>query len=180
MSLFDDFSRFLETRLEEFLRAHPELELQALEEQLREQEAETRRLILDLQAQRKLLETKILETAQDVKRWHVRIERVRAGGEEKLAQAAEEREAALLRQGNQLWGQMEGVKQQIQAAEGLLRQIQTRRQEVSAKASQVRSPYTAWTTSTGSSPTAADPLEEQFRRWEMDAELADLKRQMGR
>lgn len=180
MSLFDDFSRFLETRLEEFLRAHPELELQAIEEQLREQEAETQRLIVELQGQRKLLETKILETAQDIKRWHVRIERVRAEGETKLAEAAAAREAALLRQGNQLWGQMEGVKQQIQATEALFQQIQTRRQEVSAKASQVRSPYTAWTTPAGRSTSAADPLEEEFRRWEMDAELADLKRQMGR
>jgi hypothetical protein len=26
----------------------------------------------------------------------------------------------------------------------------------------------------------ADPLEEQFQRWEMDEELEQLKRQMGR
>ncbi|EDZ92986.1 hypothetical protein AmaxDRAFT_4297 [Limnospira maxima CS-328] len=30
MGLFEDFSRFLETRLEEFLRDHPDLELQPL------------------------------------------------------------------------------------------------------------------------------------------------------
>jgi len=37
VGLFDDFSRFLESRLEEFLRNNPHLEL-ALLEQLREQE----------------------------------------------------------------------------------------------------------------------------------------------
>ncbi|MFM7876065.1 MAG: TIGR04376 family protein, partial [Microcystis panniformis] len=33
-NLFDDVSRFLETQLEEFLKSHPQLELQALVEQL--------------------------------------------------------------------------------------------------------------------------------------------------
>ena len=35
MGLFDDLSRFLENRLEEFLRNNPHLELEALLEQLR-------------------------------------------------------------------------------------------------------------------------------------------------
>ena len=47
MSLFDDFSRFLETRLEEFLRNNPHLELQALLEQLREQEQDALKLIAE-------------------------------------------------------------------------------------------------------------------------------------
>ena len=53
MGLFEDLSQFLETRLEEFLAAHPHLELQAIEEQLREQEEDTLRLIANLQAQEK-------------------------------------------------------------------------------------------------------------------------------
>ncbi|MEY3222150.1 MAG: hypothetical protein RLZZ203_1006, partial [Cyanobacteriota bacterium] len=48
MSLFDDLSRFLESRLEEFLRNNPHLELQALLEQLREQEEDTLKLVADL------------------------------------------------------------------------------------------------------------------------------------
>ena len=40
MGLFEDFSKLLETKLEEFLRSNPHLELQAIEEQLKEQEEE--------------------------------------------------------------------------------------------------------------------------------------------
>ncbi|MGL4503833.1 MAG: TIGR04376 family protein, partial [Planktothrix sp.] len=47
MGLFEDFSRFFETRLDEFLKDNPHLELQALEEQLREQEEDTLRLIAE-------------------------------------------------------------------------------------------------------------------------------------
>jgi uncharacterized protein (TIGR04376 family) len=71
MGLFEDFSKFLETRLEEFLRNNPHLELQALEEKLREQEAETIRLIADLRIREKKLEGEILATAQEIQRWHI-------------------------------------------------------------------------------------------------------------
>ena len=57
MSIIDDLLRFLETRLEEFLRAHPELELQALEEQLRQQEADTTKLIAETRADQQRLHT---------------------------------------------------------------------------------------------------------------------------
>lgn len=186
MGLFEDLSQFLETRLEEFLRDHPELELQALEEQLREQEEDTQRLILDLKTQEKQLQNRILETAQDVQRWHVRIQKVEAAGELKLAEAAREREAALLRQGNQLWGQMEGVKARIAQAETLLGQVRSRRQEVQAKAATAqaaRASSSAWNRAPGFSNfnvPGADPLEETFRRWETDDELDRLKRDLGR
>lgn len=189
MGLFDDFNQFLEARLEEFLREHPELELQAIEEQLREQEADARRTLTELKGQETRLQEQILETAQDIQRWHVRIERVEAAGELKLAAAAREREAALLRQGNQLWGQMAGVKARSQQLETLLGQIATRHQEVKAKAAAAaatRATQTAQTAPSSWPPTAAsprsayDPLEEKFRRWETDSELDDLKRRMGK
>ena len=53
MSLFDDLSQFLEERLDEFLENNPHLELQAIEEQLREQEEDTNKLIIDLQLREK-------------------------------------------------------------------------------------------------------------------------------
>ncbi|HEY9748351.1 MAG TPA: TIGR04376 family protein, partial [Allocoleopsis sp.] len=70
MGLFEDFSRFLETRLEEFLRNNPHLELQALEEQLREQEEEALRLMADLRLKEKQAQDNILATAQEIQRWH--------------------------------------------------------------------------------------------------------------
>lgn len=195
MGLFEDFSTFLETRLEEFLRNNPHLELQALEEQLREQEEEAIRLLGDLKRREKQLQEQILETAQEVQRWHIRIEKAKNAQRFDLVKPAEEREAALLRQGNQLWGQMELVKQRIQQTIDLQRQIQVRRQEVKAKVAQAqqaaRAAYqaqaeqqwqtTGWNQGFGSSYSkATDPLEQTFSQWETEAELEELKRQMGR
>jgi uncharacterized protein (TIGR04376 family) len=187
VGLFD----FLESRLEEFLRNNPHLELQALEEQLREQEADTQRLILDLQAQEKRSQDEILSTAEEIQRWHVRIDKAKSAGRLDLAHAAQEREAALLRQGNQLWGQMQGIKERIGQAKELQRKIQLRRQEVRTKAAEAEAarsspqPKGSWETtgwnqsSTYSSPKGVDPLEDKFRLWETDDELENLKRNIG-
>lgn len=192
MGLFDDLSRFLEMRLEEFLRQHPQLELQALEEKLRDQEEETLRLITNLRQQQQQQEADILETAQEIQRWHLRTEKAQAAGRQDLAQAAQEREAALLRQGNQRWGQMEMLKERLEQTETLLQKIQIRRQEVQDQAVKAQAEAAArsapeptptrdvsgWYQS-GFTPEP-DPLEEQFKRWEMDEELDQLKRSMGR
>jgi uncharacterized protein (TIGR04376 family) len=193
MGLFDDFSRFLETRLEEFLRDHPHLELQALEEQLREQEDDTLRLIADLQRQEQGLQDEILAIAQDIQRWHERVAKAKTANRVDLAQAAEEREAALLRQGNQLWGQMQGVKERIEQSKELYKQVKQRRQEVKAKAQEVEAArahtqtQSSWeipswnqTANYSSFGNAGDPLEQQFKRWEAEEELDELKRQMGK
>jgi uncharacterized protein (TIGR04376 family) len=191
MGLFEDLSRFLEMRLEEFLRNNPHLELQALEEQLREQESDTLRLVADLQRQQQQLETQILETAQEIQRWHERIAKAKAAQRLDLVKPAEEREAALLRQGNQLWGQMNGIKERIQQTKELYRKVQLRRQEVKAKLAEMEAARTAQAASSWSvgwnqggtsfnQSSGYDPLEEKFRQWEMDDELEDLKRQMGK
>ncbi len=194
MGLFEDLSQFLEERLDEFLRNNPHLELQAIEEQLREQEQDTQRLILELQRKEKSLQDEILSLAQDIQVWHGRIGKAEAAGRQDLAEAAKEREAALLRQGNQLWGQMEGTKQRVIQAKELLQQIQQRRQEVKAKYEQVRKAagvnysdtatgYTAgWERGVNTSGynRAADPLEAQFQSWELDEELARMKRNLGK
>ena len=193
MGLFDDFSRFLETRLEEFLRNNPHLEIQALEEQLREQEQETLKLITDLQLQEKRLQDEILSVAQEIQTWHKRVSKAKAAGRVDLANAAQEREASLLRQGNQLWGQMEGAKKQLFQAKELLNQIQQRKKEVQAKAAEVKASQSqskstsSWDTSgwnQGSSYStynkAGDPLEAKFQRWETDEEIEQMKRNLGR
>ncbi|NEO57601.1 MAG: TIGR04376 family protein [Okeania sp. SIO3B5] len=190
MGLFDDFSEFLENRLEEFLRNNPHLELQALEEQLRKQEEDTLRLIAQLQCQEKKSEQDILSTAQEVKRWHNRVEKARTANRPDLAHAAQEREAFFLRQGNQHWGQMQGCKQRIQQAKELYRQIKQRREEVRAKAVQAEANrYTArnerrwetdgWNqTNSYNFANSLDPLEAQFKSLETDEELEQMKRDM--
>jgi uncharacterized protein (TIGR04376 family) len=196
MGLFEDLSTFLESRLEEFLRNNPHLELQALAEKLREQEEETLRLLTDLQRREKKLQDEILETAQEVQRWHMRIDKAKAAKRFDLVEPAEAREAALLRQGNQLWGQMELVKGRIQQTRDLYQQIQHKRQEVKQKLMEVQAQQqtakasarteqqwqtSGWTqTGFNSFRDPTDPLEQTFRRWEMDEELDQLKRNMGK
>jgi uncharacterized protein (TIGR04376 family) len=92
---------------------------------------------------------------------------------------------------------MEGVKQRITQAKELLRQIQARRQEVRAKAKEAEAARASqqaqahfsyadasgsgWNQSSSySTSSGADPLEDKFRRWEMDEELDQLKRNLGR
>ncbi|MBD2257859.1 TIGR04376 family protein [Pseudanabaena sp. FACHB-2040] len=196
MGLFEDLSRFLETRLDEFLRANPQLELMALEDQLRGQEEDAINLLGDLKRREKQLEDGILSTAQDIQRWHARIEKARASNRLELVQAAEEREAALLRQGNHLWGQMKGVKERAEQARELQRRIHDRRRELKTKIAQAQAEQAAqrttpqsstssWETGWNQSPYKTftqplDPLEETFQRWETQEELDNLKRQMGK
>ena len=195
MGLFEDLSRFLETRLEEFLRNNPHLELQALDDKLREQREEAIKLLADLRLREKQLQDEILETAQDVQKWHIRIEKAKNARRLDLVQPAEEREAALLRQGNQLWGQMEMVKQRIKQIIDLQHQIEQKRKEVQAKVAEVQANRASasaqraeqqWQTSGWNQSyhygfrDLSDPLEQTFRQWEMDEELEDLKRRMGR
>ncbi|WP_414623605.1 TIGR04376 family protein [Calothrix sp. CCY 0018] len=194
MGLFDDLSKFLESRLEEFLRNNPHLELDALSEQLREQEEDTLKLIADLQLQEKRKQDEVLSTAQEIQRWHMRVQKAKNAGREDLAAKAQEREAALLRQGNQLWGQMQGVKERITQAKDLYKQIQQRRQEVQAKATQAQAARTkaqaqqrietdaGWWSANSNYPNSSkyDDLEEKFLRWETEAELEEMKRKMGK
>jgi uncharacterized protein (TIGR04376 family) len=202
MGVFEDLSRFLESRLDEFLQAHPHLELMALEEQLRGQEEDAINLLGDLKRRQKQIEDRILTTAQEVQRWHQRVQRAQAANRPDLAQPAQEREAALLREGNHLWGQMKGVRDRIEQTRTLQRQIHDKRRELKdrivraeaarAAAQAQAGPQAAanpWdTTGTAGwqqSPYQTrqplnDPLEETFQRWETEAELEELKRQMGR
>lgn len=187
-NLFDDIGRFLETQLEEYLKTHPQLELQALVEQLREQERDTAKLIAALENERQRLEQQILSVAQDIQTWHSRIDKAKAAGRQDLAGAATEREAALFREGNQLWGRMEGVKKRLASSRELLAQIQQRRQEVQVKAEQARKNTTSdWETTFWEQPRESrsersthDDLDLEFQQWEMEEELKQLKRNMGK
>lgn len=190
MGLFDDLTNFLETRLEEFLRNNPHLELQALEEQLEQQESDAMGLLADLQRQEKRLKDNILSTAKEVQLWHERIEKAKRAQRHDLLEPAQEREAALLRQGNLLWGQMQGVKERMKRSQELVLQIQARRKEVqvktvAAQAARASSQSTAstsetmgWTQSASQRAGGDDQLDEKFRRWELEEELEVLKKEI--
>ncbi|MGD1921255.1 MAG: TIGR04376 family protein [Pleurocapsa sp.] len=194
MGLFDDINNFLEERLDEFLRDNPHLELQAIEEQLLEQEQDTRKLIAKLQLEEKSLQDRILEIANNIQTWHSRIDKAEKAKRPALDNAAGEREAELLRQGTQVRGQMEGVKQRAIKAKELLVQVRQKREEVKTQSAQVKnsSPNSSSTSqypsdtvgwdrgaNTSSSSRSADPLEAEFQKWEVDEELEKIKRNMN-
>jgi uncharacterized protein (TIGR04376 family) len=188
MGIFDDFSRFLEDRLDEYLRNNPHLELMVLEEKLREQEEETLNLMTDLRRQEKQMQDEILALAREIQLWHARIEKAKAANRLDLAEPAEAHEANLLRQGNQKWGQMEMLKERIQQTQELQRKVETRRKEVQAKVAAAQKARTTDQTTPGWSSSSwnqtpsgnLNSLEQQFRRWEAEEELEQLRRSMGK
>lgn len=191
MGLFDDLNRFLEERLDEFLRNNPHLEINAIIEQLKEQERDTLKRIINLEAEEKQLQQQILSLAQDIQTWHSRVQKAQNAGEQELAQKAATREASLLHQGNVIWKQMEGVKQQIVQAKELLQQIEQQKKEAQIKAqtiaqNQAKSNYQndsatqGWQESTRTYDKYSDPLEKTFQQWETNQELEQMKRNLGK
>jgi uncharacterized protein (TIGR04376 family) len=190
MGLFDDMKRFLETQLDDFMSKNPHLQIQVLEEQLQQQESDTVHLLLDLRQQEKQIQAEVLTTAQEIKSWHERVGKAVAAGKKDLAAAAQERVDFLLRQGNQLWGKMQGIKDRTAQATKLLEDIKLRRQELVKKAAEVKaassSNNAAWqapVTPLGNQKTrldASDPLDAQFLRWEAEEELNNMKKSAGK
>ena len=189
MGLLEDISKFLETRLEEFIRNNPQIELQILEDKLRQQEEEILKLIATSKKEEKALQDRILEIAEEIRVWHDRTVKATDLNRPDLANAAKEREAALLRQGNQIWAQMELVKKRAIDSQALQVQIKERRKEVQIKIAEAAknappkssaTPLNWDNLYTPPFKDANDELEETFRKWEMDEELETLKRNMGR
>jgi uncharacterized protein (TIGR04376 family) len=190
MGVFEEMSRFLEERLDEFLKTHPDLELQVLEDQLREQEEEVQKTLRQLATEEQKAQQDILKTAEEVQRWHERVAKAEQAKRLDLAEAAREREAAFLRQGNQQWAQMSLAQQQIKQVELLAAQIRSRRQDVQVKIQQQIQSKTAQSAPTPQSwqettprprknlYEGLDPLEARFKELEMDEELAALKRKL--
>ncbi|AFY91816.1 TIGR04376 family protein [Chamaesiphon minutus] len=191
MGLIEDMNRFLESQIDDFLSKNPHLELQVIGAQLAEQEADTEQLIVDLRAQEKQTEKEILNTAQEIKSWYDRVQKATAAGRVDLAVPAQERVNALLPQGNQLWGKMQGLKERTVKAQELLQTIKNRRAEVKAKTTAAQAARTQAAVSSSnnnwgsvnnytSTSNSADPLDAQFRRWEADEELEKLKRNLSK
>jgi uncharacterized protein (TIGR04376 family) len=190
MGLFDDMKRFLETQLDDFMSKNPHLQIQVLEEQLQQQAADSQTFLIELRRQENQMQAEVLSTAQEIKSWHDRVAKAQAAGRDELATAAQDRVDTLLRQGNQLWGKMQGIKERTAQTNQLIATIKVRRQELQLKAAEVQaaaqSTSSAWEKpvdalrSETSRSNPSDPLEAQFLRWEAEEELQQLKKKLGK
>ncbi len=188
MGLFEDFSNFLESRLEEFLASNPQLELQSLTQELKEQHQDTTKTINRLQLEEQRVEGEILQTAKDVQTWHRRIDKAKTAGRLDLAEEAEARVNNLLSQGNLLWQQMQQIKQNLSKSKELLISIEDKQKEVALKIAQLQASQTSTNSSsysqTGSQTYSQssnyeyDPLEDKFQQWELQQELDEMKRNL--
>lgn len=191
MGLFEDFSNFLESRLEEFLQNNPQLELQALLEQLKDEQRDTIKSIKQLQLDEKRIEAEILKVAKDIQKWHGWVSKAKTAGRQDLADEAQARENNLLSQGNLLWQQMEEVKQRIKESKELLISIEEKQKEVTLKIAQLKASENYAKTNSTNYQTKSynnyqysgsnfDPLEDKFEQWEMEQELDAMKRNINK
>ncbi len=175
MSLWQDLETFLETRLEEFLQANPQLQLYVLLEKVRDEEQRTQQQLILLRQEERELQTKILTTAQEVKKWFERKQQAKISRPD-LAQAAEQREAEFLAQGNHMWARKSELALEIKKNEKLFHELSPRRQELEAK---IKQQVDTSTTSAPPQRPANDDLDARFRQWELDKEIEALKKKMG-
>jgi uncharacterized protein (TIGR04376 family) len=190
MGLFDDMKRFLETQLDDFMSKNPHLQIQVLEEQLQQQEEDSLNLLVELRQQEQQIQNAVLNTAQEIKNWHERVAKAQSAGRTDLADAAQARVDTLLRQGNQLWGKMNGVKERKAQTASLMETIKVRRQELQQKAAEMKATAQATSSAWHQSVDAfqsetsrrdpTDPLEAQFLKWEAEEELRQLKKKLGK
>lgn len=190
MGLFEDFSKFLETRLEEFLGNNPGLELEGLLSEIQREKANAIKSITKLEIEIKQLESEIVSVAQDIKKWHGRIETAKAANRLDLVKAAQERETALLRLGNLVWKKRANVGKSLEDTRKLLTSLDKRQKEVKAKIAQMKAQqkYSQtsnvgydWNSSANSQSFNPnyDDLEAQFQQIETDEELAKMKKNLN-
>ena len=177
MGLFEDFTNFLESRLDDFLQSNPELNLTILGQEIKQQKRDTTQLINNLEFKQKNLEAKIVSLGRDISLWYNRIEKAKQAGRFDLAQEAEKKQASLLQEGNLAWQEMENVKQKSSEAKKLLITLEEKEREIKLKIEQLNKVNQTYSSSSQSYRTYNnnDELEAKFRQWEIEQELQKMK-----
>jgi len=156
----DDLESRLESTFEAFLRANPGQEALLQEQEGRDRQQRLRRQRLELQGQAELGRRRLLELAEEIRRWQGRVERARQAGADDLAGRAEAHIAGLMEQGRQRWQELGELGRSFAAVEKELAELAG------------RAPAAA--------PTPQDTLEGDWKSFEARQELEDLRRRMGR
>lgn len=182
MNFLEEFGQFLESKLEDFLKSNPQLNLSIIAQELKLEKEDTKKLILKEQMNLKTIESKILNLSKDIQVWHGRIEKAQQAQRLDLAQEAENRERELLTQGALLWRQMEETKQKITQYQEVLKSLEIKEKEVKEKIDKLNSQnntnFNYQNYSYNANNNRYDDLEAKFQQWEIDQQLEQLKKNL--
>ncbi len=181
MGIFEDFTIFLESRIDEFLQSNPHLNLTIIAQELNAEKQDTLKLISRLESELKTIENNILNLGKEIQLWFDCIEKAKKAGRLDLASEAESRQSFLLNKGNLFWQEMEKTRQNIIKNKELLISLEAKQQEVNLKIAQLKAKeqnnYSRPTDNNKYSydGSSTDDLEAKFHQWEIEQELQDMK-----
>jgi hercynine metabolism protein len=166
-SWLDELEARLDRTLESFLRANPGQETLLQEQEARDRQLRLGRERLRLQGAAEQERRRLLELAEEIRRWQERVKRARGAGAEELACRAEAHIAELMEQGRLRWQGLGELGRSFAAVEEELRALTRPAPPPSPKASPA-----AGTTTPSSS------LEQDWATFESQQELQELRRRM--
>lgn len=159
-SWLEDLETRLESTFESFLRANPGQEALLQEQEARDRQQRLRRQRLELQGQAELGRRRLLELAEEIRRWQERVERARQAGADDLAGRAEAHIASLMDQGRLRWQELGELGRRFAGVEKELAELGRQ--------------------GTPPPPGPQDTLEGDWVAFEARQELENLRRSMGR
>ncbi|MGC6483907.1 MAG: hercynine metabolism protein [Synechococcus sp.] len=157
MSWLDDLERSLEQRLDVFLHANPHQDVLLREQHLRDRQHSLEQRRRQLQDEAQDLRKQLLALAAEVRDWTTRSERARTAGAQDLAARAEQHVHSLMKQGRQLWRELDGLGGRFRAVEAEL----------------------ATLASANKKPSSGRSLDQDWALFEAQQELEELRRQHG-
>ena len=156
-SWWEQLEARLEQQLDAFLRANPAQESRLRDQEQQEQRQASQRHAQQRRQQAERLRAELLSLADEIRRWHERVERARAAGATDLAQRAQQHLDQLMERGRQRWQELEGLGRNLE-------------NEPAPPAGHAGK---------GAAQGHADNLEQSWARFETEQELETLRRSRG-
>jgi hercynine metabolism protein len=168
-SWLDELEARLDRTLESFLRANPGQEALLQEQEARDRQLRLGRERLRLQGAAEQERRRLLELAEEIRRWQERVKRARGAGAGELAGRAEAHISDLMEQGRLRWQELGELGRSFAAVEEELRAL--------TRPSPPASPEAP---SAAPTATLSSTLEQDWAAFESQQELQELRRRMQR
>jgi hercynine metabolism protein len=168
VSWLDDLETRLEGQLEAFLQANPDQRDLLADQERSDSLLALRREQLELQGQGERQRQRLLQLAEEIRRWQERVERAGTAGAEDLAARAAAHVNSLMEQGRGLWQQLQELGQRHAAVEWELSQRQR------------PAPAAPSGASTGSGSSSGNDLQSDWAAFEAQQELEQLRQRLQR